>query len=155
MTNDTIRTVCAADLNPLADMIDTTGLFPGQMLHLMAADHLQTTDPTQLWYCLDDGTPVAIIFAQPEPMTEGTWNMLLIAVHPARQGQGIGQRLVAKVEQVLTAKGARLFLVETSGLPEFDRTRRFYDSLGYTRTARIADFYDVGEDKIVFIKKLS
>jgi RimJ/RimL family protein N-acetyltransferase len=44
--------------------------------------------------------------------------------------------------------------VETSGLPEFEATRRFYERNGYVREARIRDFYRKGEDKIVFWKRV-
>jgi ribosomal protein S18 acetylase RimI-like enzyme len=87
-------------------------------------------------------------------MTEGTWNLLLIAVHPERQGEGIGAALMTHAETILAAQGERVVLVETSGLPEFERTRGFYDRLGYEREARIRDYYRAGEDKIVFRKAL-
>ena len=42
----------------------------------------------------------------------------------------------------------------TSGLPSFERTRGFYRLCGYDEEARIRDFYQAGEDKIVFRKAL-
>ena len=45
-------------------------------------------------------------------------------------------------------------LVETSGLPEFERARAFYRKCGYEEEARIREFYNAGEDKIVFRKAL-
>lgn len=45
-------------------------------------------------------------------------------------------------------------MVETSGLPEYERTRRFYDHIGHDQEARIRDFHAVGEDKVVFWKRL-
>ena len=56
------------------------------------------------------------------------------------------------VEQALAADGQRLVLVETSGLPSFEKTRAFYKKLGYNEEARIREFYQTGEDKIVFRK---
>jgi hypothetical protein len=55
----------------------------------------------------------------------------------------------------LAASGERVLLVETSGLPEFGRTRAFYLHLGYAEEARIREFYQAGEDKIVFRKALT
>ena len=54
-------------------------------------------------------------------MTLGTWNMYLIAVHPAHQRRGLGAALARCVEDTLVDRGGRLLLVETSGLPEFER----------------------------------
>ena len=58
------------------------------------------------------------------------------------------------VEQALAARGGRVLLVETSGLPGFERTRAFYRKLGYDEEARIREFYQAGEDKVVFRKAL-
>lgn len=59
------------------------------------------------------------------------------------------------VENLLKENGHRILLVETSGLPEFELTRKFYDKLGYKREAVIREFYQEGEDKVVFWKKLN
>jgi len=88
-------------------------------------------------------------------MTSGTWNLYLIAVHPLHQGKGCGGALVATLEAMLAARGERVLLVETSSLPEFERTRAFYVKHGYDEEARIREFYKAGEDKIVFRKALT
>jgi ribosomal protein S18 acetylase RimI-like enzyme len=85
-------------------------------------------------------------------MTDGTYNLLLIAV---RHGQGVGAALMAAIEADLAARGARVLLVETSGLPVFERTRRFYRHIGYDEEARIREFYAAGEDKVLSRKALS
>ena len=75
-------------------------------------------------------------------------------IFPERQSRGIGQKLVAAVEQAATASGGRVLLVETSSLPEYERTRSFYNQLGFDREAIIREFYAAGEDKVVFWKQL-
>lgn len=52
-------------------------------------------------------------------------------------------------------RGGRMLLVETSGLPDFERTRRFYMKCGCEEEARIRDFYTTGDDKVVFRKVLN
>jgi GNAT superfamily N-acetyltransferase len=88
-------------------------------------------------------------------MTDRTWNLQLIAIHPNHQGQGRGAKLLRYVEQALTARGGRMLLVETSGLPDFERTRTFYAKCGYEEEACIRDFYAVNDDKVVFRKVLN
>jgi ribosomal protein S18 acetylase RimI-like enzyme len=149
-----IRPIVAADLPALKAVIDATGLFSGEMLELMAAQHLEGVHP-EIWLTAEAEAPVALAYAAPERMTEGCWNLLLIAVHPDRQGQGIGSRLTEAVEAELTAMKARVLLVETSSLPPFAPTRRFYQQRGYGEEARIRDFYQDREDKIVFRKALT
>lgn len=149
-----IRAITPDDLSVLKTVIDAVGLFPPEMLDEMTTPFLTGGSGGEFWLTFDDGGPQAILYCAPERMTAGTWNLLLIAVHPERQGQGIGAALMAQVERQLAADGARILLVETSGLPEFEATRAFYARIGYDREARIRDFYNDGEDKIVFRKAL-
>lgn len=150
----TIRAVTPDDLAALKRVIDAVGLFPSEMLDAMIAPFFEGEPGGEFWLVFDDGDVQAVAYAAPERMTEGTWNLLLIAVHPKRQGEGIGAALMAQAESMLAAQGERILLVETSGLPEFGRTRAFYDRLGYEREALIRDYYQAGEDKIVFRKAL-
>jgi ribosomal protein S18 acetylase RimI-like enzyme len=151
-----IRPITADDLLALHDVIASTGLFPPELLDGMAAPYLAGEASEELWLTVDQGkAPIAIAYAAPERMTSGTANLLLIAVHADRQGAGVGATLLAHIEERLTDRGDRLLLVETSGLPEFKRTRGFYLANGYEQEARIRDFYQAGEDKIVFRKLLA
>ena len=58
------------------------------------------------------------------------------------------------VEQDLRQAGARVLLIEPSGLPDFAGQRAFYTGLGYHEEARIRDFYEPGDDKVVYWKDL-
>jgi ribosomal protein S18 acetylase RimI-like enzyme len=149
-----IRTTSADDLPGLKRIVDRTGLFPSAMLDEMIAAHLSETDGGEIWLTHDDGGPRGLLYCAPERMTEGAWNILLIAVDPALQGRGVGSALIEAVEAVLNERGARIVLVETSGLPDFEPTRRFYRARGYSEEARIRDYYRHGDDKVVFWKAL-
>ena len=150
----TIRPATRDDMPALKAVIDANGLFPSEMLDEMIADYLDGTSGQEFWLGDDDGEPVAVTYCAPERMTSGTWNLHLIAVHPDSQGQGRGTAMLRHIEQVLARLGERVLLVETSGLPNFERTRAFYRKSGYNEEARIRDFYQAGEDKVVFRKTL-
>ncbi len=107
------------------------------------------------WVTYDDNGVIGVAYYAPEPMTDGVWNLYMLAVHPDSHGQGIGSRLVKYVEQAITSHNARLLLIETSGLDSFERTRSFYDKCGYDLEARIRDYYAEGDDKIIFRKSLT
>ena len=142
------------DLDAVSSILADTGLFPAEMLAEMAEPFLSGAEP-QIWLTAYDGNDVlGFAYCEPERLTDGTYNLLAIAVDPARQGGGIGQSIVAAVEKAVRDLGGRLLLVETSSLPQYERTRSFYDQLAYDREAVIREFYAKGDDKIVFWKHL-
>lgn len=59
------------------------------------------------------------------------------------------------VEDALRASGQRVLLVETSGLPAFALTRKFYVKCGYEKEAQVRDYYAPGDDMVLFRKVLN
>ena len=155
MQKDNVRPIVPEDLPALKIAIEANELFPSAMLDEMISDYFNNKDSNDLWFTYDSGKPVAIGYCAPEKMTEGTWNLYLIAVHPDCQRLGYGTLMLRYIEQTLTQRGERLLLVETSGLDSFEKTREFYRKSGYEQEARIREFYQAGEDKIVFRKSLT
>ncbi len=154
--SNTIRAISKKDLNDLKIVIETSGLFPPDLLDGMTQEYFSNTETQEIWLTKsNNGVPIAIAYCAPERLTNGTYNLYLIAVHKDFQGKGIGAALMDYVENLLKSRGNRILLVETSGLPEFELTRKFYDKCGYKREAIIRDFYHDGEDKVIFWKKLS
>ena len=154
-SNYLIRPIVGADLSALKAVLDASQLFPSEMLDDMISAYLTDASANQIWLTAEiSGQPSVLAYCEPERMTNGTWNLLAIAVHPAHQGRGYGAAMMRHLEKRLSEDGQRILLVETSGLPDYDRTRRFYVSNGYTQEARIRDYYQPGEDKIVFWKAL-
>jgi ribosomal protein S18 acetylase RimI-like enzyme len=121
----------------------------------MLSQHFNNgTDSEGLWFTDYENEPVGVAYVAPERMTEGTWNLYLIAIHPDYQRQGRGAALLSHVEQMLDKRGERVLLVETSGLEDFEYVRTFYRKSGYDEEARIREFYRAGDDKIIFRKAL-
>ncbi len=88
------------------------------------------------------------------PGTVATSDLYWIAVARERQGGGIGSQLLAEVERRLTADGRRLVVVETSSRADYQPTRGFYETRGYTRTATIPAYYAPGDDLVIYTKDL-
>ena len=151
---DKIRPITSEDIPDLKTVIEANDLFPSDMLDGMIADYFNNESNNEFWFTYEDEKPMAITYCAPEKMTEGTWNLYLIAVHPDWQGQGIGTSMMDYIEQTLSQQGERILLVETSGLASFQNTQKFYFKCGYEQEARIREFYQAGEDKIIFRKSL-
>ena len=88
------------------------------------------------------------------PGTTGTYDLYWIAVHPESQGSGGGSRLLDEVERRLRERAARMLVVETSSRTDYASTRRFYERRSYREQGRLADFYAVGDDRLIFTKRL-
>jgi len=154
MTHSSIRPLRRDDLHRVGQLVDANTMFPSAMLADMTAPYFAGQAAEQRWCVFDREGVQGVAYCVPEPLTDRCWNLLLIAVDPDRHGAGIGTALMRHVETDLAGLGARLLLVETSGQPEFERTRGFYAGLGYERAALIRDYYADGDDKLVFRKRL-
>jgi GNAT superfamily N-acetyltransferase len=154
--NNRIRQIIKSDLDSLKAVIDSKELFPADLLDEMTSDFFTNEKTQDIWLTKHiDNKPIAVVYCAPERMTSGTYNLYLIAIHKDFQGQGIGAELMAHVENLLKGNSNRILIVETSGLPEFELTRKFYAKLNYKHEATIRAFYQDGEDKIVYWKKLT
>ena len=101
-----------------------------------------------------EGCPIGFVYWAPAEMTDRTWQLWWIAVRSDLQSRGIGAGLLAHCEAEVRAAGGRLLLIETSSLPGYQPTRRFYLRHGYSGPSRIPDFYADGDDLLVFRKRL-
>jgi ribosomal protein S18 acetylase RimI-like enzyme len=89
------------------------------------------------------------------PLTKGSYDLYWIVVAPSAQGLGVGRRLMDLAElQIAKLGGGRLY-IETSSRDAYVRTRRFYRAAGYSRAARLPDFYSRGDHKLVFCKTIA
>jgi len=91
----------------------------------------------------------------PVPLTRGSWDIYWMAVARQEQNKGIGKRLIQSAEDDIVKKQGRLSFIETSSKPNYEKTRRFHISQGYQQICRVADFYSIGDDKIIYQKRLS
>lgn len=145
-----------SDLPAVKLIIDDNQMFPSEFIDEMTQAFF-AQESEEKWFVTEDSEKqvVGCAYCSPEKMTEGTWNLLLIAVLKTHQGNGIGKNLMQYAEFTLNSKNVRVLLVETSSLPEYKLTREFYPKCGYLQVAVIPEYYDKGDDKVVFWKSLT
>lgn len=90
----------------------------------------------------------------PRDLTNGAFDLYWIAVHPSARCNGVGQALLTASEEAARSSGGRMLIAETSGTPHYETTRRFYLRMGYTPEATIKDFYTIGDDLLIFTKRI-
>lgn len=154
MSEPLVRPMRQDDLAALGVVLTETALFPPEMLAGMAEPWF--ADPSAaVWLVARDGAGVCgLCHARPEALTDGTWNLLALAVRPAAQGRGTAAALVSRAEGEMRLRGARLALVDTAGTADYAAACRLYARHGYAQVARIPDYWAEGVDKITFAKRL-
>ena len=87
-------------------------------------------------------------------LTRASWYLYWICVHPAFHGRGVAQRLQRAAEDLVRDSGGERLVLETSGRAPYARSHRFYARAGFEVQGRIADFYQRGDDCIIYVKSL-
>ena len=117
----------------------------------------QGAEPTGYYWLVDrddEGHLLGYSCYGPRALTSGTYDLYWIAVESTRHRGGVGRRLLTATEEAVRQLCGRLLFVETSGLPKYEPTRKFYLGTGYALEATIKDFYAAGDDLVIFTKHL-
>lgn len=149
-----IRAMRRDDIDGVRLVLESTSLFPSSMVAEMAEPFL-SGNAQHLWLvAVDENQTFGFAYCEPERMTEGTYNLLAIAVSADQQRRGVGAALIRYVENDVRDRNGRLLLVETSTDSDQDGARALYLKHGFNEEARIRDFYGPGQTKVVFWKKV-
>ena len=90
----------------------------------------------------------------PIPGARRRYDLYWIAVAQSFKGGGVGRELMARSEvAILKAGGAKVYVETSSRLP-YAPARAFYRRCGYEVDAVLRDYYDDGDDKMIFAKSL-
>ena len=155
-----IRPTIPEDTAALIAMTEGTGLF--LPIDLDALDGVlkdyHEVEAGQGHRCVtfeQEGQAIGFAYYAPASMTDRTWHLWWIVVSKQIQAKGVGGQLLRYVEDAARAENARLMMVETSGLPTYDLTRRFYVKHGYDVAGVLKDFYADGHDMVIYRKRLA
>jgi ribosomal protein S18 acetylase RimI-like enzyme len=154
-----IRPVRPEDTPALLDIARGTGVFKPMEIdtlqEVLDHYHAEAHAHGHRAVCYERGGRVlGFAYYAPTAMTDNTWYLYWIAVSKQVQARGTGTTLLRYAEDDARRAGARLFLLETSSLPHYELTRRFYLKHGYAREAVLRDYYSDGDDLVVFRKRL-
>jgi ribosomal protein S18 acetylase RimI-like enzyme len=171
LTRVNLRELTAADVARVVGLTRSTGVFREEEIAIaeevvseavkgILADGPSGADETdgreRPYYALCaevDGRVVGWICWGATPCTVATWDLYWMAVDPEIHGQGVGTALLEEMENRLCDK-ARLIVIDTSGRPDYAPTRAFYRARGYQTAAVVRDFYALGDDQVIFSKRL-
>lgn len=155
-----IRPIVPKDREAIRDLIDGTKAFkPHEVDVAMELVDIALARPAQDDYhpfvlAEEDGTVAAYACFGKNPMTKSTFDLYWLATRSDRMGKGYGRKIVAFVEEEVKKRGGRLLVIETSSKESYGTTREFYLRIGCTLAAQLPDYYDEGDDKLIYLKRI-
>jgi len=155
-----IRKIEEKDREAVRSLIDGTGAFkPYEVDVAMELVEIALTRPEQDDYHPfvleeEDGTVAAYACFGKNPMTKSTFDLYWLATRADRMGKGYGRKIVAFVEGEVKRLGGTLLVIETSSKESYGTTREFYIKIGCTLAAQLPDYYDEGDDKLIYLKRI-
>ena len=159
MIMPTLRLTIPSDTPALLTLTTGTEVFQPhevETLEEVLSDyHREGEEYGHLCYTLIDSDIVlGFAYLAPVAMTDRTWELWWIVVDAAKQGQGLGSILLKQAEQIVRQNLGRVLFIETSSLPHYIPTQKFYLKHGYKQAATLPDYYAEGDDKVIFHKAI-
>jgi len=150
-----IRDAVRDDREPLRGMLVECGAFSDEEVRvaLELLDAGFEGDYTTFVAAVD-GIVRAYICVGQTPLTRATWHLYWLCTHPAAQRQGLARMLERHAGRYVADRGGERLVVETSGRPDYERPRQFYERAGYQPAGRIADYYKRGDDCVFYCRVL-
>ncbi len=101
----------------------------------------------------ESGHVVGFVCYGPTPMTDGTYDLYWIFVHPSHQHHGIGGALLREVEEAIRKGKGRMLLADTSSSLAYLPARKFYQSHGFRQAGEVRDYYRPGDSRLTYVKR--
>jgi len=86
--------------------------------------------------------------------TRQRYDIYWMAIRNDMRGKGLGKLLMTDTEKQIALKKGEIIYLETSSRELYLPTRMFYEKIGYIKEAEIKDFYDDGDNKVIYSKRL-
>ncbi|HSO60863.1 MAG TPA: GNAT family N-acetyltransferase [Desulfobacterales bacterium] len=151
--------VVPSDLQTVAQIVASTGFFNAAEVEIaveLVEERLEFGDASGYFFVFAEqaGQVLGYTCYGPIAGTKESYDLYWIANHRDHQGQGLGRVLMQETERRIRDSGGRRLYAETSGRPQYEPTRVFYERLGFVRETHLQDFYAPGDDKVFFVKAL-
>jgi ribosomal protein S18 acetylase RimI-like enzyme len=134
-------------------LVAATGVFTEEEVSVAEQLVQSTVDETEIYRFLfaeRDGELLGYTCFEAIALSDLSWDLYWIAVHPEAWGSGLAIDLMARTGNVIKRRGGRFVFAETSSTDPYQRTRAFYLKAGFEEAARFADFYRAGDDKVIY-----
>jgi len=151
--------VSPSDMQVVGEIVSATGFFNSSEVDIaveLVEDRLAFGDASGYFFVFAEEQDRVQGYTSYGPIagTAESFDLYWIAIHRNQQGRGLGRILMSETEGMIQQAGGRRVYAETSGRPQYEPTRLFYERLGFAREAQLKDFYAPGDDKVFYVKVL-
>jgi GNAT superfamily N-acetyltransferase len=147
----------AADPGRIKGLVESTGVFSAEEAQTAAdlADWtLSGTDFYRFIFAEHDGELIGYTCYDRIPLSAVSYDLYWIAVASAARGSGLAHELMERTAAEVRRDGGLWIFAETSSREPYAPARAFYLSSGFEEVARFADFYALGDAKVMFRRRL-
>jgi GNAT superfamily N-acetyltransferase len=151
--------VSPSDIETVREIVASTGFFNPTEIEIaveLVEERLELGDASGYFFVFAEQAGQVLGYTSYGPIagTAGSFDLYWIAIRRSQQGQRLGRLVMEETERRIRASGGRRVYAETSGRPQYEPTRVFYERLGFSREAHLKDFYAPGDDKVFYVKVL-
>jgi ribosomal protein S18 acetylase RimI-like enzyme len=146
------------DLRSIEEMLQAVGVFNAEEVEcclFLASESLGGSDEYSWVLAEEEGGIQALICYGPVSLTEGTFDLYWILRSPKAKSKGAAAAVLQASEKDLRLRGARLYVLNTSGTSPYKPAHEFYLRNGFELTARLPEYYRPGDDLLIFTKRLT
>lgn len=148
------------DIKRIEEIVESTGYFHDHEIVVaveLVVERLQEGEQSGYHFIFAelDGVTVGYTCFGPIACTKSSFDLFWIAAHNDFRGKRIGKRLLEETYRTVRQLGGTALYAETSAREQYGPTRHFYDSNRFEMEARLKDFYDKDDDKLIYVKRLS
>ena len=148
-----------SDPKSIRDIVVSTNFFYDHEVEIaveLVEERLSEGESTGYYFVFAEveGFTAAYSCYGPITMSKTSFDLYWIATHNDFRGKGIGKKLLEETCNQARSMGCTIIIAETSGLEHYAPTRAFYDSNKFKLEARLKDFYDEGDDKLFYTKRI-
>lgn len=148
-----------SDMQAVGDIISSTRFFNPAEVDIaveLVEDRLAFGNASGYFFVFAEEAGNVLGYTSYGPIagTAESFDLYWIAIHRDQQSRGLGRVLMSETERMIHKAGGRRVYAETSGRPQYEPTRVFYERLGFSRETQLKDFYAPGDDKVFYVKVL-
>jgi ribosomal protein S18 acetylase RimI-like enzyme len=153
------ETLIENDIPGIKEIVEETGVFTVGDVGIaeeLLLDGYRNGPSSYYWFIIGERNGIIegyICYSQIGG-TIGSYEAYWVVVRKSSHKTGIGTKLMMEMEKIIREKGGKRIFLGTSSRIDYIPAHRFYESMGYRKVAVLEDFFDAGDDQIMYRKVL-